>query len=50
MRPQAGRLVSDATHVEGIQADLLWHPGPLLWPALEFTQLAIVAEAMGSGR
>jgi hypothetical protein len=29
MRPQTGRLVHNAIHVEGIQADLLCHPGPI---------------------
>jgi hypothetical protein len=28
MGPQTRRLMGDAVHVEGIQADLLWHPGP----------------------
>ena len=47
MRPQAGRLMRDAIHVEGIQADLLAILVPLLRPALKLTQLAIMAEARG---
>src|SRR5262249_4539801 len=29
MRPQTGRLMPDTVHIEGIQADLLWHLIPL---------------------
>jgi len=29
MRPQPGRLMPDTVHVEGIEADLLWHLVPL---------------------
>jgi hypothetical protein len=32
MRPQTGRLMRATIHVEGIQADLLWHLVPLAPP------------------